>query len=66
MRKFNYIQTEINAEILDKMPREEKQDLLDSIDSIQFIQNLSNPKRKYAKDLAWPRAGPLSISRARR
>ena len=51
MRKFNSIQTEINAEILDKMPREEKQDLLDSIDSIQFVQNLSNPKRKYAKDL---------------
>jgi len=51
MRKFNSIQTELTEELLSKMPREEKQDLLDSIDSIQFIQNLSHPDRKFAKDL---------------
>ena len=51
MRKFNYIQTELTQELLDKMPRDEKQDLLDNIDSIQFIQNLISPTRKYAKDL---------------
>lgn len=51
MRKFNSIQTVLTDELLDKMPREEKQDLLDNIDSIQFIQNLANPNRKFAKDL---------------
>lgn len=33
------------------MPREEKQDLLDSIDSIKFIQNLSSPTRNEVSDL---------------
>lgn len=51
MRKFNSIQTQLTDELLNKMPREERQDLLDSIDSIQFIQNLASPTRKYAKDL---------------
>ena len=51
MRSFNSIQTELTDELLEKMPREEKADLLDSIDSIMFIQNLSSPTRKYAKDL---------------
>ncbi len=51
MRVFNKHQTELTAELLDSMPRIEKQDLLDSIDSIMFIQNLSSPDRKYSKDL---------------
>lgn len=51
MRKFNNLQTPITEELLDSMPREEKESLLDSIDSIMFIQNLSDPKRKFAKDL---------------
>ena len=51
MRKFNSIQTVLTDELLEKMPREEKQDLLDSIDSIMFIQNLASSTRKYAKDL---------------
>lgn len=51
MRKFNKIQTVLTDELLAKMPREEKQDLLDSIDSIQFIQNLASPTRKKVADL---------------
>jgi hypothetical protein len=50
-RKFNSIQTELTDEILDRMPREEKQDLLDNIDSIMFIQNLSAVDRKRVSDL---------------
>jgi hypothetical protein len=51
MRKFNSIQTKLTEELLGKMPREEKQDLLESIDSIMFIQNLASPKRKKVADL---------------
>ena len=51
MRKFNSIQTEITSELLEKMPREERQDLLDNIDSIMFIQNLASPTRNRVKDL---------------
>tara|TARA_R110002049_G_scaffold231127_1_gene403369 strand:- start:15887 stop:18235 length:2349 start_codon:yes stop_codon:yes gene_type:complete len=51
MRKFNSIQTELTEELLLKMTREEKADLLDSIDSIQFIQNLASPTRKRVADL---------------
>ena len=51
MRKFNKLQTPLTEEMLESMPREEKESLLDSIDSIMFIQNLASPDRKYAKDL---------------
>lgn len=51
MREFNSIQTELTEELLNQMPREEKQDLLDNIDSIMFIQNLASPDRKKASDL---------------
>ena len=51
MRKFNSIQTELTEELLSKMPREEKNDLLEYIDSIQFIQNLASPTRKKASQL---------------
>tara|TARA_R110000751_G_scaffold68368_1_gene139270 strand:- start:1525 stop:3876 length:2352 start_codon:yes stop_codon:yes gene_type:complete len=51
MREFNIIQTELTTDLLDEMPREEKQDLLDSIDSIMFVQNLASPTRNQVKDL---------------
>jgi hypothetical protein len=51
MREFNNIQTELTEDLLDKMPREEKQDLLDSIDSIKFIQNLASKDRNKVSDL---------------
>ncbi len=51
MRKFNKIQTELTDDLLAKMPREERDDLLDYIDGIEFIQNLASPDRPYARDL---------------
>jgi hypothetical protein len=51
MRKFNSIQTELSEELLEEMPREERDDLLDYIDSIMFVQNLASPDRKFASDL---------------
>jgi hypothetical protein len=51
VRSFNSIQTELTQELLGKMSRDEKNDLLDYIDSIQFIQNLSNPNRNRVSDL---------------
>ena len=57
MRVFNFIQTDLTEELLENMPREEKQDLLDSIDSIQFIQNLASPTRNRVADLTrWDNA----------
>ena len=51
MRKFNSIQTELTEELLGKMNREQRNDLLDDIDSIQFIQNLASPTRNRVADL---------------
>ena len=51
MRKFNNIQTELTDDLMDAMPREERQDLLDSIDSILFVQNLAAPDRNRVADL---------------
>ena len=50
-RTFNKYQTKLTDELLESLPNEEKQDLLEYIDSIMFIQNLSSPDRPYAKDL---------------
>lgn len=50
-RQFNSYQTELTEELLESLPREERDDLLDYIDGIQFIQNLSSPDRKFAVDL---------------
>ena len=50
-RKFNKHQTELTDELLDSLPAEEKNDLLEYIDSIKFVQNLASPDRKHAKDL---------------
>ena len=51
MRQFNKIQTKLTEELLEAMPREERQDLLDSIDSILFVQNLASPTRNKVSDL---------------
>lgn len=51
MRVFNKLQTELSDELLSKLPKEEREDLLEYIDSIQFVINLSSIDRKYAKDL---------------
>ena len=50
-RAFNKYQTVLTSELLESLPREERDDLLDYIDGIQFIQNLASVDRKYAKDL---------------
>lgn len=50
-RQFNSYQTELTDELIESLPREERDDLLDYIDGIRFIQNLSSPDRKFSKDL---------------
>ena len=50
-RIFNKYQTELTDDLLESLPAEEKNDLLEYVDSIMFIQNLASPTRKYAKDL---------------
>lgn len=50
-RKFNKIQTDLTAELMSHMNKEEEADLFEMLDSIQFLQNLSSPTRGYARDL---------------
>lgn len=47
---FNQYQTPLTDELLNSLPVEIKDELLDIINNVQFIQNLISPNRQRAKD----------------
>ena len=49
--KFNKYQTELTDELLNSLPQEVQDDLLDVLNNIVFIRRLVDPNRPYAKDL---------------
>ena len=48
--KFNKYQTEITQDLLDKLPEEVQEELMDIIYNVPFVKNLISPSREYAKD----------------
>ena len=47
----NKYQTPLTQELMDSLPSEIQEQLLDAVTNIEFIRNLISPDRKYAKDL---------------
>ena len=48
--KLNQFQTQISDELLESLPEEVKNDLLDIIYNVPFVKNLISPNRERAKD----------------
>ena len=57
----NEFQTPITKELLDSLPEEVAEQLLDYIDTVPFIQNLISPNRKRAKDLPRDEEGRIIV-----
>lgn len=57
----NEFQTPINKELLDGLPDEVVEQLLDSIENIEYIRNLISPDRKRAKDLPRDEEGKIIV-----
>ena len=49
--QVNRYQTPLTEELLETLPQEAVDLLLDSINNVQFIRNLISPDRKFARDL---------------
>lgn len=48
--KFNKYQTPLTEELLESLPQEVKDQLLDIINNVEFVRRLVSPNRQYAKD----------------
>ena len=56
----NEFQTPINKELLDSIPEEVAEQLIDFVKNVPYIQNLINPNRRRAKDLPRDEQGRIS------
>ena len=59
--KFNKYQTELTDELLNSLPQEVQDDLLDVLNNIVFIRRLVDPNRPYAKDLKRDSRGRIIV-----
>lgn len=48
--QFNKYQTELTDELLESLPTEVRDELLDVVNNVEFIRRLISPTREYAKD----------------
>ena len=59
--KFNKYQTELTDELLNSLPQEVQDDLLDVLNNIVFIRRLVDPNRPYAKYLKRDSRGRIIV-----
>lgn len=57
----NEFQTPVTKELLESLPEEVAEQLLDYINTVPFIQNLISPSRKRAKDLPRDKEGKIIV-----
>ena len=57
----NEFQTPINKELLDSIPEEVAEQLIDFVKNVPYIQNLINPNRRRAKDLPRDEQGRIIV-----
>jgi hypothetical protein len=57
----NEFQTPINKKLMDSLPEELQEQLLDFIDNVEFIKRLISPDRKRAKDLPRDNQGRIKV-----
>lgn len=50
MMEFNKYQTPITDELLNSLPQEVREQLLDVLNNVEFVRRLVSPNRQYAKD----------------
>lgn len=50
MMEFNKYQTPLTDELLNSLPQEVREQLLDVLNNVEFIKRLVSPNRQYAKD----------------
>ena len=50
MMEFNKYQTPLTDELLNSLPQEVKEQLLDVLNNVEFVKRLVSPNRQYAKD----------------
>ena len=60
----NEFQTEINKELLDSLPEEVAEQLLDVINNVEFVKRMIDPDRKRAKDLPRDERGRIIVDLA--
>ena len=57
----NEFQTPITKQLLDSLPEEVAEQLLDYINTVPFIQNLISPTRRRAKDMPRDAEGKIIV-----
>lgn len=57
----NKYQTEISTELLNSIPREVAEQLIDAVTNIEFVKRLISPVRKRAKDLPKDKEGKITV-----
>lgn len=60
--QMNKYQTPITDELLNSLPQEVGEELIDTITSIEFIKRLISPNRPYAKDLPRDDKGRITVN----
>ena len=60
----NEFQTPVNKELLDSIPQEVGEQLLDFIENVEYIKRLISPNRKRAKDLPRDSEGKIVVDLA--
>lgn len=50
MMDFNKYQTQLTDELLESLPQEVRDQLIDIINNVEFVRRLVSPNRQYAKD----------------
>lgn len=62
--QMNKYQTPITKELLNGLPQEVQDQLLDIINNVEFVKRLISPSRKYAKDLPRDKEGRIIVDLA--
>ena len=61
---FNKYQTQLTDELLDTLPQEVRDQLIDIINNVEFVRRLVSPNRQYAKDRPRDNRGRIIVDLA--
>ena len=64
MLQFNKYQTPLTDELLESLPKEVQDQLLDILNNVEFVKRLISPTREYAKDRPRDESGKIIVDLA--
>lgn len=64
MMNFNKYQTQLTDELLESLPQEVRDQLIDIINNVEFVRRLVSPNRQYAKDRPRDKRGRIIVDLA--